>query len=410
MSRYCFLVANHYQLHHMAALAVLLEDVSVVIERRDGTTQLATECVRAAVPTATIGELRYRDLDLLDGVHDVIVCQTPPLLNRLPQRSRTVAVQYGLGKERYNYGAWRSLADLNVMYGPHSHDRVQGHARSTIAGCVLFDSLFADQPLDALKPPKPASTRARVLYSPTYGELSSLSSAPARLSAEDIDLTVKIHHLTAPESLIGVGRFAILDSSADPVSTLRSHDVVVSDHSGAVYDALYARVPVVLTESSENSSNQLSGLEREQIAHLVAHWASGEPFQEARQRAAEAISDDERYLEFANRFFANHGRAAERTIRAIESVGRGDLAPHFSRAVVAESLAGSIRTERRLAADNRRLRRAVAPEGSRWPGLRRIRFHVHERIRRALRPFPRASRMAGRVSARLHSCSAAGPS
>ncbi|RYZ83539.1 MAG: hypothetical protein EOP06_19785, partial [Proteobacteria bacterium] len=61
-------------------------------------------------------KVNYRDAVKLDGSYNAIFIQTPfPLVEKF-NKSRLISVQYGLAKERHNYGVWRSLADLNLMY------------------------------------------------------------------------------------------------------------------------------------------------------------------------------------------------------------------------------------------------------------------------------------------------------
>lgn len=400
MSHFCFLVANSYQLHHVAPVAVLLDDVTIALQFREDVETVDEDSVRQLVPAAAIERIGKGDLHLLDGSHDVIVCQTPPLLHCLLTRSRTVVLQYGLGKERYNYGAWRALADLNVVYGPHSEARMRGHARTTIAGCVLFDAFFAQESIDDVRPPVPRGSRPRVLYSPTYGELSSLASVLPRLEVEDTDLTVKLHHQSSRLDIASSLDLAVLDSTADPVRTIRSADVVLSDHSGAIYDALYARVPVVLTSAPlDHGSTQLAGPERHQIERLVAVWEPGEPFGEVWQRARDAIENDDRYRTFADTYFAWHGQAASRCAEAIESARSNRLPPHFNRDVVAERLTTLIQSERDLNNESRRLRRELAAlQTTPWRMVQQLRFNAEGWLRRAVAPHPRTMRLMGKLS------------
>ena len=79
------------------------------------------------------------DLRRIDGECHVLVCQTPIPVLKFFSRSRIVAQQYSLAKERYQYGVWRAQADLNLMYGTYSSRLIEPFARSMATGNPLFD-------------------------------------------------------------------------------------------------------------------------------------------------------------------------------------------------------------------------------------------------------------------------------
>lgn len=171
---------------------------------------------------------------------------------------RLVSVQYGLAKERHNYGAWRALADLNLMFGQYSADAVDHYSPSYAVGNLKFCG-WDWRSLPARK----SEARIRlgindkkpcILYMPTYGVLGSFSEVIGILSSlkDEMHVLAKVHHndqlggidLHARTRSLGFDR--VFDGGADQRHLLDAADVVVSDFSGAIFDAVYARIPVVL--------------------------------------------------------------------------------------------------------------------------------------------------------------------
>jgi hypothetical protein len=242
-----FLITSPYQIYHYQWIACELPDVVAVLEVRDREYGLSADLVAAHLPEAEIEWVTQERLSRLDGRFAAIVCQTPILPLTFLDRTPVVAQQYSLAKERYQYGVWRAHARLNLMYGDYPVHRVAGFCQAVAVGNPLLDPYFREPAPQRLRFGAPGR-RPRLLYLPTYGDLSSLPAVLPYLSEVDAELTVKLHHAAEPlASLADSGRIRVVGPEADPVSLLRSHDGVLSDISGAAYDALYAGLPVVLT-------------------------------------------------------------------------------------------------------------------------------------------------------------------
>ena len=189
-----FLVTSPYQIHHYQAIARHLPDAEVVIEVREQEYGLSEEFVAQHLPGREIHWLSRERLARLDGHFRAIVCQTPVLPLEFPASSLVVAQQYSLAKERYQYGVWRAHAHLNLMYGPYSQAKVAGFSHAVAVGNPLLDSYFQDPPQ---RTPL-AGRRPRLLYLPTYGDLSSLPVVLPRLADLPVDITLKPHHAEDP--------------------------------------------------------------------------------------------------------------------------------------------------------------------------------------------------------------------
>ncbi|MEG7363060.1 CDP-glycerol glycerophosphotransferase family protein [Pseudomonas citronellolis] len=206
--------------------------------------------------------IKPADMPLIDGTHDAVLFQSAfPGIERL-KRSRLVSIQYGLAKERHNYGEWRSLADLNLMYGAYSTNIVSHYAPSRSVGNPKFDiwlevknkykdkeELYKSLALDLAK--------KTILYMPTWGDLGSFDELLEKIAGlqSKYNVLLKMHHnndAKTPEWLISANRVKlknIYDGSADQLKLLCAADIVVSDFSGAIFDGLYAEKPILLYQA-----------------------------------------------------------------------------------------------------------------------------------------------------------------
>jgi hypothetical protein len=355
-----FLVTSPYQVYHYKWIASHFTDATAVIEVRDREYGLTEEFVAEHLPDCGRHWVAKDNLTSLDGRFDAIVCQTPILPLEFLRKSLVVAQQYSLAKEQYQYGVWRAHAQLNLMYGNYSVLKVRGFSNAVAAGNPLLDPLFG-QPRPDRTPIGSAGHRARLLYMPTYGELSSLRHVLPRLRDLDADVTVKLHH--AEEATIEGDGLRVVYSDADPVTLLRTHDGVISDLSGAAYDALYAGLPVVLAATPDplavgRDYDRLSPAERDHslLAGIAAVWQVGDPdgpwpaFATAEQQLGSPS-----YKDFLDTTFVNAGTAGAACAREIRRLLDEGEPPHFGAQQVRD-------TTKRYITTNRELRRRAVPE------------------------------------------------
>lgn len=202
--------------------------------------------------------IKKTEVRLVDGCYDVLLFQSPfPQIERLV-RTPLVSVQYGLAKERHNYGEWRALADLNLMYGPYSAEKTAHFSPSVAIGNPKFASWKVENSKSArdaicenLGVP---SRKKNILYMPTYGDLGSFDAlvGPLGKLTDQFNVLIKMHHnndRNDPEWLRRAtvhGHKFLYDGGADQKELLSIADAVISDFSGAIFDAIYGRVPVIL--------------------------------------------------------------------------------------------------------------------------------------------------------------------
>jgi hypothetical protein len=215
--------------------------------------------LRSLQDKARFKVLTYREAVALDGQYAVIFFQTPfPLIEDI-NKSRLVSVQYGLAKERHNYGEWRSLADMNLMFGRYSAAAVSHFSPSFAVGNLRFAGwkidANADERAQLLRELRLDPRKPTVLYMPTYRDLGSFKRLKGALGdlVDRYNVVIKAHHnqesggdLSWREEARNSGLTHLFGAASDQRKLLLAADVVISDFSGAIFDALYARVPVVL--------------------------------------------------------------------------------------------------------------------------------------------------------------------
>ena len=409
-----FLVTNRYQLHHYAPVARALgQPCSVVIELRDQDFGVDEDAVRRHLPDARISWIHQRELRRLDGRYDAIVCQTPVLPHAFLDRTLVIAQQYSLAKERYQYGTWRSLADLNLMFGEHSHSRVRGFASAVAVGNPLFDEHFSAQASLENGPRPRREGRVRALYLPTYGSLTSLDSVIDQMGPDDVEVTVKLHHMASEDERRRLPEWwKVVESDVSPVTLIEAADVIISDFSGAAFDAAYARRPLILVGDPTPSGRDFSrlsaaDLDRSLLADVSVQYRHDTPFGDLVDQASAMIDDDHAYEAFVEQFYTNHGTAAPACAAAIhellESGPRRDLAASVVRASTRDlilrnrALSEEIRHLRRandrlrsrsgrtVASYTERSRRRAKAFVSRSPGLERRAVQVKHVLGRAVR-------------------------
>ncbi len=265
----------------------------------------------------------------LDRRFDVIVCQTPFHGIDLINDAKIVMVQYGYAKSAHNYGAWRSLADLTLVYGDVAAQHISRFCPVDVIGCHRFDDWRDEEwRADAVQRHKSALDRGKpiLLYAPTWGELSSSDRYLDSLLTlrTDFTLIVKIHHnvgdqLRLPDDVIRCGR------EDDLFSLMSVCDALVSDYSGAIFDAVLCRVPTILldmpTDCLVGNKTEKGSLEVGRREELGLRIAS--PTDLSSARLQEAFDDPMHLLARSDRvrselFYTGH--ATERFITALTEI------------------------------------------------------------------------------------------
>jgi len=259
-----FIVWNPFQLIQFEPLAKLCIDPTVVLIDKETNAKLFPPGMLKSKYWKTIF-VKPAEIPLIDGTHDAIFFQSAfPNIEKI-KTTKLVSLQYGLAKERHNYGEWRALADMNLMYGTYSTDKVSHYAPSYSVGNLKFDTwqeyleLYTDKAklsreLD-LDP-----TKKTLLYMPTWGELGSFDALvkPIANLQSRYNVILKMHHnndAKVPEWLVTAKKENIkhiYDGSADQLKLLCASDLIISDFSGAIFDGMFANKPILLYQENSN--------------------------------------------------------------------------------------------------------------------------------------------------------------
>jgi Stealth protein CR2, conserved region 2/Stealth protein CR3, conserved region 3/Stealth protein CR1, conserved region 1/Stealth protein CR4, conserved region 4/CDP-Glycerol:Poly(glycerophosphate) glycerophosphotransferase len=322
-----FILTTPYQVFHYKRIAKHLSgQIEIIMEMRDQELGLDKRKIAEDFPGMHIRKIHQRDLIRLDGTYDVLVCQTPVPVMQFFTRSLVVAQQYSLAKEVYQYGIWRVHAHLNLMYGSYSVNKVKYFSNAVAAGNPLLDDVLSNNSLIAAPDKAEISKKPHVMYMPTYGDLSDKEAILSKLSKENVEVTVKAHHAdTTIKHLSDQFGFHVLTSSEDPIQAICSADVVISDVSGAVFDALAVRKPVVVVYEISAESQDLSRLSeadenRKNIEQLISYWNQDKPLKASIEAACDALQDDTEYRQYLDTFYINPGEAGKSCAHEIEEL------------------------------------------------------------------------------------------
>lgn len=260
-----FVVWNPFMVYHMRAIAEHLDDPVFLILDFQPTIDVLG--VFGGDPAAFIGfefeVIQPTDLAEKDGSLAAVVCPNPIAGMEYLQSTQCVGMQYSMAKDRYVNGPWRAMFDMTMTYGRYSAERIAQFCPTRMVGNPRFERWFSDSESRSFSRAEVTldESRPTVLYLPTWGEFSSMDlffDAVIGLSSS-YNVLIKVHHKTdihedqrknALASQQLVQYFGAMD---DLLPLLDAADLILSDYSGAIFDALYVRKPVVLLQSDPKS-------------------------------------------------------------------------------------------------------------------------------------------------------------
>jgi CDP-Glycerol:Poly(glycerophosphate) glycerophosphotransferase len=253
-----FIGWNPFQIRHILGIAQKLENSCIIIEKRKDhifkfDEELLTE---SGVPIIIWAKNRIGELD---GLFDVIVCQTPFSQMELITKSRIAMIQYGYAKEGHNYGSWRSRADLCLVYGDYAAEKLRPLCPVVITGNPAMDPWHTEEFHLAARKKYSSfidTSKKTILYAPTWGDLSTIEiylEEVMKLS-QNYNLLLKLHHTTdllGNKKKLGLKNLnpIYLGANHNLLDLIAVSDVLLSDYSGAIFDAMYCAKPVVLLHS-----------------------------------------------------------------------------------------------------------------------------------------------------------------
>ncbi|MEK7133601.1 MAG: CDP-glycerol glycerophosphotransferase family protein [Patescibacteria group bacterium] len=171
---------------------------------------------------------------------------------------KKVHITYGAGKELTTFDLRKINFDLVLAYGEYDHNFYSLITKSVVIGNPKFDDWFNDSLnmsgisdiVEKLDPKKKT-----VLYLPTHSDLSSIDELAASLvkAGEKYNVIAKLHYYTPREEPQRVEKLIhpsiiLLKDDADLLPLLKIADIVISDNSSAIFDAVLADKPIVVAD------------------------------------------------------------------------------------------------------------------------------------------------------------------
>lgn len=333
-ARYGFIAWNEFQVLHFAELLKRVPN-AVVLLVEDRATEAFMEMashLSEAFPVKTMA-VRHADLASLDGFFDGIFSQTDFKGSHRFRSTPLFALQYSLAKETHQYGAWHVNFRAAFCYGEYSARRLAyacstfacGHPRLSGDGASL-DEALVEEYRARLDPGKPT-----LLYAPTWGAGSLVESFLGDMDwiGERYNVIVRPHHNTMSRESMRLGmveipaRPAFVDDFAIQCSLA---DVVVSDYSGAIFDALYLGKPVALFRDGRVAEEGISSFSVDSIE--VARQDDIGPIAGDVERLREILEGEreqvfspyrERNATLLEECFTSGGSAAARILEILQS-------------------------------------------------------------------------------------------
>lgn len=239
----------------------------------------------------------------------------------------TFPAKYRLG---YCYGAATTKPALTLQpeskknfHGIFIHDTYGAELFSVYARTYIVPYLYLKQPKH-----KKTSNKPVLLYLPTYGDSSTLEVAKnlAKLKDEYYIIT-KGHHGTeflnteqAKKDILMQIADEYYGSDQYILPLLEKADLILSDNSGAVMDALYTKTPVAIATSTILSGpNHIKSLQQELIDNKVIPFTNNLTKKELNRVITKALELKQQQLQasISDKLFPNKNGGAEAWFKII---------------------------------------------------------------------------------------------
>lgn len=201
-----------------------------------------------------------RFLERFLAPYDVLISvwQRGCLNTEAAQAKKLVHMTYGVGKELTTFDLRKVKFDLILAYGEYDHAFYSLLSNSIVAGNPKFDDWFTNTvDTEAVSNMTARLDRSKktVLYLPTHSDLCSIKDLAGDLKkiTDEYNVIVKLHYYTPREEpelveLLKNPRIVLLQDDTDLLPLLKLADVVVSDNSSVIFDAMLANKPVIVTD------------------------------------------------------------------------------------------------------------------------------------------------------------------
>ncbi|URL07454.1 CDP-glycerol glycerophosphotransferase family protein [Avibacterium sp. 21-595] len=334
--RIAFLVWNSFQLIHIKSLLKQIPSAVLIIEKRKKS---------QPIPSSILSEVSNSILDVdsqdvhhkVEDFFDILIIQTVFEKIFLLEKTKIVMLQYGYAKEPHNYGAWRALADLNLVYGKYAADKISYFSPVEIIGYPRSidwnDPSFRENARNKYKKYLD-SDKKTILYAPSWGELSSFDCYIKSIVdlQDEYTVLVKLHHNTVllnseyEKDIEGYDKIKFFFQNDDILELLAVSDIVLSDFSGAIFDAIYCNKPVFLL-SIEKHSEKLDTFSIEISQRDMLGYIVNSPSELSTQIKHHLVSNSSNYLYNDLFFYIDSNKAFLSSIENLIS-GKYQLSQH----------------------------------------------------------------------------------
>jgi len=356
---------NPFQFIQIKQLAASMPGSVFVIEKKknNNVDEFSEEILNNNEVPILIWE--QKDMIKLDGVFDIVVAQTMFMHLHMFQKSKIVMLQYGYAKEVHNFGTWRAFADLTLTYGEYATKKISHFCPTVAVGNPRYDlwhEIYFHEKANKKYEKLLNKDKKTLLYMPTWGELSSVDIfLDAILELSDrYNVLLKLHHNT---DILEKNRVDIkkddnihyFGATDDALDLLSISDIVISDYSGAIFDAIYCDKPVILLDLPEKQLESIDKIDehsleissRNELGYRVNASMNLSDALEYVEKNSNTIL--EKQNEIKEKLFLSENNSVERAIKEIDALIEGKHITSQIQSYIKESVRELYVTKRSLA-------------------------------------------------------------
>ncbi|MEB2298498.1 CDP-glycerol glycerophosphotransferase family protein [Lysinibacillus xylanilyticus] len=203
-----------------------------------------------------------------------------PGFQLLDKQIKKVRILYGYAKDAWNYAEWNKGFDMVLSYGPYATKRLQKYTKAVEIGHPRFAQQYLKEVIDInnrVITEKKLVDKKVLVYCPTWADLSSLETFIGNVDelTKYYTVIVKLHHgnvLSGQKntwlSLKTKENLYLFDEYTNLFDLLQFADVVLSDYSGAIFDAMLFRKPIVLLDTIDESIKDTGAINLNRMANI----------------------------------------------------------------------------------------------------------------------------------------------
>ena len=250
---------NPFQFLHIKALALAIPNAVFILEKRKNNNVKFFSKDILDNQDIPVWIYKQKNMLKLDALFDIVITQSMFENIHKFEHAKIVMLQYGYGKEVHNYGTWRALSSLCLVYGAYAAKKIEPFCPVEITGNPRYEKWHDKKfHVEAKKAYGLSLDRnmKTILYMPTWGDISSYDTYIDSILELSIsyNIMIKLHHnsdlLEYKKRKEGTN-ITFFGANDENLSLLALCDIVVCDYGGAMFDALYCQKSIVLLDIPE---------------------------------------------------------------------------------------------------------------------------------------------------------------